>query len=492
MISRKIRELNVYCDMVPYNAELPITPDTKGIILTGSSFSVNSHDALQFPLNKILGKIPILGIEYGAQYIVKELKGDVQDAENRNYELGALKNIQNSHALLQGLTDGAETFLSLSDQIQKLPQGTQTLAQSQDGKTMAFAINESNTYGIQFHPEGNAEDTFYQIIKNFTLNICQCEQNWTSQAFVDEAIAEIRKTVGSQKVVLGLSGGVDSSVTALILHKAIGDQLTSIFIDHGLLRYNEFNDVLENYKTLGLNVIGIDASDLFLNALKGVSDPETKRKIIGKTFIDVFQKEAGKLKNVHWLGQGTIYPDIIESVSFDGSVKVKSHHNVGGLPEKMRLKLVEPLKYLFKNEVRQVGKLLQLPENILYRHPFPGPGLGVRILGDITREKVATLQHADHIFIQGLKKHGLYDKIWQAGVILLPVHATGVKDGKRTYGNVVALRAINSLDGMTAQIYPLPYDFFNEISSEIIYQVQGVNRVVFDISSKPPGTIEWE
>ena len=492
LIARKIREFNVYCDIVPYNSKISINNNLKGIVLTGSSFSVNDNNALQISLQDFIGKVPVLAVEYGAQYVVRQYGGEVLNSASRTDQVGQLYNIATSHPLFKDVSPNAQTCISTSDSIEIASEETTILATSDENKILAYELDGKEVYGVQFHPQNDDADTFYQVLKNFALDICQCEQNWTSQAFVDEAVAEIRQTVGNQKVVLGLSGGVDSSVTALILHKAIGTQLTSIFIDTGLLRYNEFNDVLENYKNLGLNVIGINASDLFLGALQGVSDPEAKRKAIGKTFIDVFQAEAEKLKEVNWLAQGTIYPDIIESVSFDGSVKVKSHHNVGGLPEKMHLKLVEPLKYLFKNEVRKVGKLLELPEEILHRHPFPGPGLGVRILGEITREKVSVLQEADKIFINGLKKYDLYDKIWQAGVILLPVQATGVKDGKRTYGNVVALRAINSLDGMTAEIYPLPYDFLKEISSEIIYNVKGVNRVVFDISSKPPGTIEWE
>ncbi len=496
LIARRIRELNIYCEIHPYShvSELDKV-GFNGVILSGSPFSVLQENALQFPVKEVLEKykLPVLGVCYGAQYIAHVFEGRVERSAKREYGRANLDYIEPENRLLKGISSGSQVWMSHGDSVLELPPHFKLLATTDSIPVAAFKHNSLELYGIQFHPEVTHSTDGKTLLQNFVVDICGCKQDWTPLSFIEETIREIQETVGTDEVVLGLSGGVDSSVAALLLHRAIGKQLTCIFVNNGLLRYNEYDSVLDSYKHLGLNVIGVDASSDFYAALDGLTDPEDKRKAIGKVFIDVFQSEAGKLPNVKWLGQGTIYPDVIESVSVHGpAAKIKSHHNVGGLPEKMHLKIIEPLNRLFKDEVRRVGKALELPEDILNRHPFPGPGLGIRILGDITPEKVAILQKADHIFIQGLKSSGLYKEVWQAGVILLPVQSVGVMGDERTYENVVALRAVTSVDGMTADWCHLPYEFLARISNEIINNVKGINRVVYDISSKPPATIEWE
>ncbi len=496
LIARRIRELNVYCEIHPYNKLAVLeTSQFNGIILSGSPFSVLEENALQFPIKDVLAKykLPLLGVCYGAQFLAKEFGGKVERSSKREYGRAHLDFIEDSNALFNGISPKSQVWMSHGDSVLELPTGFKLLATTDSIPVAAFKHDTEEIYGIQFHPEVTHSTEGGKLLKNFVVDICGCTQDWTPMAFVDETVNDIRNQVGTDNVVLGLSGGVDSSVAALLLHKAIGEQLTCIFVNNGLLRYNEFDSVLDSYKHLGLNVIGVDASSKFYSELAGLSEPESKRKAIGKVFIDVFQEEALKLENVKWLGQGTIYPDVIESISVHGpSAKIKSHHNVGGLPEKMHLKIIEPLKRLFKDEVRRVGKALDLPADILNRHPFPGPGLGIRILGDVTEEKVAILQKADHIFIENLKKEGLYNEVWQAGVMYLPVQSVGVMGDERTYENVVALRAVSSVDGMTADWCHLPYEFLARVSNEIINNVKGINRVVYDISSKPPATIEWE
>jgi GMP synthase (glutamine-hydrolysing) len=496
LIARRIRELNVYCEIIPYNAEINknISKDVKGIILSGSPFSVLQENALQFPLLEVMAQhqIPILGVCYGAQYIAWLMKGKVEKSAKREYGRANLI-INNNTNLLKDISHNSQIWMSHGDSILELPSDFELLASTDEIPIAAFKLKEKEIYGIQFHPEVTHSLEGLQIIQNFVVEICACKQDWSAESFIEESVQNLKTIIGTENVVLGLSGGVDSSVAALLLHKAIGKQLFCIFVNNGLLRYKEFENVLESYKELGLNIIGVDAADDFYREMEGVSDPEGKRKIIGKVFIDIFQREASKLKNVTFLAQGTIYPDVIESVSVHGpSAKIKSHHNVGGLPEKMHLKIVEPLKKLFKDEVRRVGKALHLPENILNRHPFPGPGLGIRILSDVTKEKVKMLQLADAIFMDSLKEDDLYDDVWQAGVMLLPVQSVGVMGDERTYENVVALRAVTSVDGMTADWCHLPYTFLAKVSNKIINNVKGINRVVYDISSKPPATIEWE
>lgn len=493
LIARRIRELNVYCEIHPFN-HYPQPDDTvKGVILSGSPFSVRDNNSPKPDLSGIRGKYPLLGVCYGAQYLAQTNGGEVMPSKIREYGRAMLDVVDTSCPLFKSISSNSQVWMSHGDTIASVPSNFKIAASTADVKVGAFTILGETTYGIQFHPEVYHSTEGTQMLKNFVVDICGCKQNWTPASFVEETISGLRKQLGNDKVVLGLSGGVDSSVAALLLHKAIGANLTCIFVDNGLLRKNEFGQVLESYKNLGLNVIGVDASHKFYKDLEGISDPEQKRKVIGRDFIEVFDEEAQKLTDVKWLGQGTIYPDVIESISVNGpSATIKSHHNVGGLPETMKLKVVEPLRLLFKDEVRRVGREVGLPEIILGRHPFPGPGLGIRILGAITPEKVTLLQNADDVFISGLRKAGLYDKIWQAGVMLLPVQSVGVMGDERTYEYVVALRAVTSTDGMTADWYPLPYDFLANISNEIINKVKGVNRVVYDVSSKPPATIEWE
>ena len=492
LIARRVRELNVYCEIHPFN-KIPDLSNVSAVILSGSPCSVRQSDAPIPNLDQIMGHIPLLGICYGAQHLVHSNGGIVNKSETREYGRARLSKVDNTNPLLAGVDINSQVWMSHGDTIVKLAPNMINIASTNDVENAAFFFNNKNTYGIQFHPEVYHSTDGKKIIENFTVNIAGCKQNWTPDSFVESTVSEIRKEIGDQNVVLGLSGGVDSSVAALLLHRAIGKQLNCIFVDNGLLRKNEFEDVLDKYKSLGLNIKGVNAKKAFYDSLKGLEDPEDKRKAIGKTFIDVFDQEASNLKNVTWLAQGTIYPDIIESVSVNGpSATIKSHHNVGGLPDYMKLKIIEPLKSLFKDEVRRVGASLELPEIILNRHPFPGPGLGIRILGEVNEEKVRILQEVDYIFIEGLKNSNLYDDVWQAGAILLPVQSVGVMGDERTYENAVALRAVTSTDGMTADWCHLPYDFLADISNQIINKVNGINRVTYDISSKPPATIEWE
>lgn len=493
LIARRVRELNVYCEIHPFNKIPELTPEIKGVILSGSPFSVRDSNSPDPDLKNIKSKLPLLGVCYGAQYLSHKYGGEVKAANHREYGR-AMLTIQNSNdKLLSNVPSTTQVWMSHGDTIEKVPENYEVIAGTADVRVGAFKIKDEQTWGIQFHPEVYHSTDGLQMLRNFVKNICGCTQNWTPASFIESTVTELRQKLNNDKVVLGLSGGVDSSVAAVLLHKAIGSNLTCIFVDNGLLRKNEYSKVLESYKNMGLNVIGVDAGGRFLNELKGKSEPELKRKTIGRVFIEVFDDEAKKLKDVKWLAQGTIYPDVIESVSVKGpSATIKSHHNVGGLPEKMNLKIVEPLNLLFKDEVRRVGRSLNISETILGRHPFPGPGLGIRILGDITADKIRILQDADDIFIEGLKEFNLYEKVWQAAVILLPVQSVGVMGDERTYENVVALRAVSSTDGMTADWVHLPYEFLSHISNKIINNVKGINRVVYDISSKPPATIEWE
>jgi len=493
LIARRVRELNIYCEIHPFNHFPAIDASVKGVILSGSPASVNDEKAPEPNLSGIINEVPVLGVCYGAQYLAKYGKGIVAKSNSREYGRANLKFVDDTNPLLTDIDQHSQVWMSHGDTITHLPAHYKIIASTSDVPVAAYQIEGTQTYGIQFHPEVYHSTQGLTLLKNFVVGLCRCKQNWTPDSFIDTTVSDLQKKIGSDRVVLGLSGGVDSSVAAVLLHKAIGKNLFCIFVDNGLLRKNEFEEVLETYKVLGLNVVGVNAKQLFLDALAGHSEPEKKRKIIGGKFIDVFDTEAHKLQDIKWLAQGTIYPDVIESVSVNGpSATIKSHHNVGGLPEKMHLKIVEPLRLLFKDEVRRVGTALGIPQNILGRHPFPGPGLGIRILGDITAEKVQVLQEVDAIFINGLKEHNLYDKVWQAGAILLPIHSVGVMGDERTYEKVVALRAVASTDGMTADWVHLPYEFLAKMSNEIINKVRGVNRVVYDISSKPPATIEWE
>lgn len=490
LIGRRVRELNTYCEIVPYN-KFPFGDKTvKAVILSGSPFSVNDADAFKPDLSKIRGNYPVLGICYGAQYLAYSSGGKVEKGDSCEYGRAHLNRIQKNEPLFDGIAEGSQVWMSHGDTITKMPDSFEIIASTEDVPIAAYKINGEQTWAVQFHPEVFHSKDGSLLLSNF-LNICGLKRDWSPASFIETTVADLKKLLGNDKVILALSGGVDSSVTAVLLNKAIGKNLTCVFVDHGLLRKNEFKNVLDDYEHLGLNVIGIDASKKFYAALADVSDPEQKRKIIGKGFIDVFDEEAHKLKDIKWLGQGTIYPDIIESLSITGTV-IKSHHNVGGLPEKMNLKLVEPLRLLFKDEVRRVGLELGMKEHLIKRHPFPGPGLGIRILGDVTPEKVRILQDADEIYIRMLREWNLYDQVWQAGVILLPIKSVGVMGDERTYENTVALRAVTSTDAMTADWAHLPYEFMAKVSNEIINKVRGVNRVVYDISSKPPATIEWE
>ncbi len=493
LIARRIREMNVYCEIHPFN-NFPVPDNSlKGVILSGSPSSVRDKNAPTPDLNNIKGIVPLLGVCYGAQYLVHGFGGEVLPSNTREYGRANLHSINSGDPLFKNVTQGTQVWMSHGDTIARWPDNYEIIGSTADVKAGAFHIKGEKTWGIQFHPEVYHTTDGKIILENFISAICGCSRNWTPGSFAETSVENLRKLLGTDKVLLGLSGGVDSSVAASLLHKAIGSNLTCIFVDNGLLRKNEYQKVLESYLGLGLNVDGVNAADRFIDALKGVSDPEQKRKIIGKLFIEVFEEEAHKIKEVKWLAQGTIYPDVIESVSVNGpSATIKSHHNVGGLPEKMNLRVVEPLRLLFKDEVRRVGEALSLPDLILKRHPFPGPGLAIRLLGKISREKLEILKEADEIFIEGLRKHGLYDKVWQAGAILLPVQSVGVMGDERTYEYTVVLRAVNSTDGMTADWAHLPYDFLGAISNEIINKVKGINRVVYDISSKPPSTIEWE
>lgn len=491
LIGRRVRELNTYCEIVPYNKFPHGDESVIGVILSGSPFSVYDEKAFRTDLSSIWGRLPILGICYGAQFIAYTNGGKVEPAGSREYGRARLEYVDESDQLLRDIRPGSQVWMSHGDTITGISDKFEIIASTADVPVAAYRSKEEKVWGVQFHPEVYHSECGTQLLSNFVKGICGSKCDWNAASFIESTVAALKEQLGDDKVVLGLSGGVDSSVAAVLLNKAIGKNLTCIFVDHGMLRKDEFSDVMRDYEGLGLNVIGVDASAKFFKELAGVTDPEKKRKIIGKGFIDVFDEEAHKLTDVKWLGQGTIYPDCIESLSITGTT-IKSHHNVGGLPEKMNLRLCEPLRLLFKDEVRAVGRQLGMPEHLISRHPFPGPGLAVRILGDITPEKVAVLQEADAIFIQGLRDHGLYDSVWQAGVILLPVQSVGVMGDERTYERAVALRAVTSTDAMTADWAHLPYDFMAKVSNEIINKVRGVNRVCYDISSKPPATIEWE
>lgn len=494
LIARRVRELNIYSEIVPYHKIPENIDDFKAVILSGSPFSVKSEEAPKPDLSKIRGQKPLLGICYGAQYLAHFSGGEVGSSKTREYGRANLTFVDQDNPFLKHVSDQSQVWMSHSDTINQLPKGGLLLASTKDVKNAAYTISGEDTFAIQFHPEVYHSIDGTQILKNFLLDIAQVKQNWTPDSFVEMTISNLKDKLGNDRVLLGLSGGVDSTVAASLLHRAVGKNLYCVFVNNGLLRKNEYQQVLDQYVGLGLNVIGVDATSNFLAALEGESDPETKRKIIGRTFIEVFDHEAHKIEDVKWLAQGTIYPDVIESISATGgpSATIKSHHNVGGLPDFMKLSVVEPLRLLFKDEVRRVGKALGLEPHILGRHPFPGPGLGIRILGDITAEKVRILQEVDAIFVQGLKDWNLYDKVWQAGAILLPVNSVGVMGDERTYEQCVALRAVESTDGMTADWVDLPYKFLQEVSNAIINRVSGINRVVYDISSKPPATIEWE
>jgi len=494
LIARRVRELNIYCEIHPFN-KIPSNLDAfKAVVLSGSPSSVRAADAPKVDLSEIRGKKPLLGVCYGAQYLAHFHGGEVAASNIREYGRANLSYVKEEEVFLEGINQGSQVWMSHSDTIKHLPKGGVKLASTHDVDNAAYRIDGEITYAIQFHPEVYHSTDGKQLLENFLVKIAKVDQEWTPNSFVDTTVAELKAKVGTEKVILGLSGGVDSTVAAVLLHKAIGDHLQCIFVNNGLLRKNEFESVLTQYHGMGLNVKGVDASARFLDALAGESDPEGKRKIIGKSFIDVFDDESKLIDDAKWLAQGTIYPDVIESVSATGgpSATIKSHHNVGGLPDYMKLKIVEPLRALFKDEVRRVGASLGIDPELLGRHPFPGPGLGIRILGDITAEKVAILQDVDAIFINGLKEDGLYDSVWQAGAMLLPVNSVGVMGDERTYEKCVALRAVESTDGMTADWVNLPYEFLQKISNKIINNVKGVNRVVYDISSKPPATIEWE
>ncbi len=493
LIARRVRELFIYCEIIPYNNPPEDYSAYKAIILSGSPYSVRNENPPHIDLSLIKGRIPLLGVCYGAQYLAHFFGGKVSPSKSREYGRANLKCIDLKSMFFTDIPDNSQVWMSHGDTINKLPEGARLISSTSDVENAAFEIKGEDTYGIQFHPEVYHSSDGSKMLENFLVRISKVKQDWTPDSFVEMTIQKLKKQIGNEKVILGLSGGVDSTVAAVLLNKSIGDQLICVFVNNGLLRKNEFDSVLNQYKGMGLNVKGVDSSELFLNNLKGESDPESKRKIIGNTFIDVFDEEAKQIKGASWLAQGTIYPDVIESISVNGpSVTIKSHHNVGGLPDFMKLSIVEPLRMLFKDEVRRVGHSLDINPKILGRHPFPGPGLAIRILGEITPEKVEMLQEVDSIFIEGLKKWKLYDSIWQAGAILLPVNSVGVMGDERTYEKCVALRAVQSTDGMTADWVDLPYDFLQKISNEIINKVPGVNRVVYDISSKPPATIEWE
>jgi GMP synthase (glutamine-hydrolysing) len=491
LIARRVRELNTYCEIVPYNKFPEQTDDIKGVILSGSPFSVNDENALRPDLSRIRGTWPVLGVCYGAQYLTQSSGGKVEACATREYGRAHLDWIDSEDVLFKGVRPQSVVWMSHGDTITAVPDSFRLFASTQSVKYAGFRIEGEPTWGVQFHPEVFHSEDGKVLLQNFLKEICHCAQDWSAASYITTTVADLKAKLGDDKVILALSGGVDSSVAAVLLNRAIGKNLYCIFVDNGLLRKNEFESVLENYKCLGLNVKGVDAKEHFYKALAGVTEPEKKRKIIGGGFIDIFEQEAKQIQDVKWLAQGTIYPDCIESLNITGMV-IKSHHNVGGLPARMNLKLVEPLRLLFKDEVRRVGAELGIPKELIGRHPFPGPGLGVRILGDVTPEKVRILQEADHIFIQGLRDNGLYDQVWQAGVILLPIKSVGVMGDERTYENAVALRAVISTDGMTADWSHLPYEFLARVSNDIINKVKGVNRVVYDISSKPPSTIEWE
>ncbi|MCE2734788.1 MAG: glutamine-hydrolyzing GMP synthase [Flammeovirgaceae bacterium] len=493
LIARRVRELNVYCEIHPFNKVPELTSQIKGVILSGSPCSVRQANAPDVNLELFRGKVPVLGICYGAQLIAQKSGGNVEASSTREYGRARLSKVDHHNELLKEISLDTQVWMSHGDTIKSVPSNFEVIASTSSVENAAYKIKNESIYGIQFHPEVTHTTKGKNLLRNFVVHICACAQDWTPDQFIETTVTDLQSKLGNDQVVMALSGGVDSTVAAMLVHKAIGKNLHCIFVDNGLLRKGEFEQVLKSYQGMGLNIKGVDAKEKFYSALHGLTEPEAKRKAIGKTFIDVFDEESHKIENAKWLGQGTIYPDVIESAPVMGpSQTIKSHHNVGGLPEKMKLKVVEPLNTLFKDEVRLVGKTLGIDPLILGRHPFPGPGLGIRILGEITAEKVAILQEVDFIFIGGLRNHGLYDKVWQAGAMLLPIQSVGVMGDERTYERVVALRAVSSIDGMTADWVHLPYEFLAEISNEIINKVKGVNRVVYDISSKPPATIEWE
>jgi GMP synthase (glutamine-hydrolysing) len=495
LIARAVREANVYCEIIPFSKPFEIDSNLKGIILSGSPFSVNDQNAPVIGIKEFVKDLPVLGICYGAQLTAKTYGGRVEKSSKREYGRASMSVTDETDVIMHGVSTKSQVWMSHGDSILELPEGFEILATTDSIPVAAFKskTDVNPLYGLQFHPEVYHSTEGKQILKNFLVNICGCAQDWTPAHFITDTVNALKNQIGDRHVIMALSGGVDSTVAATLIHRAIGDRLHGIFVDNGVLRKNEFEEVLETYNLLGLNVKGVNASQVFYDELKDNPDPEAKRKIIGRLFIDVFQQEAGKLENIELLGQGTIYPDVIESVSVHGpSVTIKSHHNVGGLPASMKMELVEPLRYLFKDEVRKVGRELGIPSNLVDRHPFPGPGLAIRILGEVTEEKVKLLQEADHIYTNALKETGLYATVWQAGTILLPVKSVGVMGDERTYEFTVALRAVTSVDGMTADWAHLPYDFLADVSNEIINNVRGINRVVYDISSKPPATIEWE
>ena len=494
LIARRIRELNVYCEIHPWNKIPKIESNVKGVILSGSPFSVRDASSPLPDLSQIKGKIPLLGVCFGAQFLAHHFGGEVSPSSTREYGRANLSFVDSNNILTRGMSNDSQVWMSHGDTIARIPSNYSIISSTKDVEIAGYAIKDEQTFGIQFHPEVYHTSEGKLLLSNFIVSICNCSCDWTPDSFVEETIKDLQTKLGNDKVILGLSGGVDSTVAAILLHKAIGENLHCIFVDNGLLRKDEYATVLESYKGMGLNIKGINAADKFYDSLKGLIDPELKRKAIGKVFIDVFDEESKKVRGAKWLGQGTIYPDVIESVSGTGgpSQTIKSHHNVGGLPDYMKLEVVEPLRLLFKDEVRRIGRSLKIDNKLLDRHPFPGPGLGIRILGEVSLEKVRILQEVDAIFINGLKEENLYDSVWQAGAIFLPIQSVGVMGDERTYENAIALRAVSSTDGMTADWCHLPYEFLAKISNKIINQVKGINRVTYDISSKPPATIEWE
>ena len=493
LIARRIRELFIFCEIYPYNNLPKKLLDYKAVVFSGSPYSVYQEDSPNIDLEKFIGKIPVLAICYGAQFIANNKKGKVENSNSREYGRARLTYIDNESILFNGISKDNQVWMSHGDTIVELPEDAKLIASTESVENAAYSLNEEKVFGLQFHPEVFHTDNGLKIFENFFLHILKFNQNWTPKLFVQDSVKEIKTIVGNAKVILGISGGVDSTVAAVLLNKAIGDNLNCVFVNNGLLRKDEFAEVLTQYENMGLNVVGVDASNEFITGLRGITDPEQKRKVIGSTFIDVFERQSKKIQDAKWLAQGTIYPDVIESISVKGpSSTIKSHHNVGGIPDKMNLKIIEPLKMLFKDEVRRIGESLEIDSNILNRHPFPGPGLGIRILGEVDQESIRLVQEADKIYIDSLKKWDLYNKIWQAGSILLPVRSVGVMGDERTYERCVSLRAVVSTDGMTADWYEFPNDFLKEVSNKIINKVSGINRVVYDISSKPPATIEWE
>ncbi len=494
LIARRIRELNVYCEIHPWNKIPNINDNVKGVILSGSPFSVRDTSSPLPDLSHIKGKLPLLGICFGAQFLAHHFGGKVEATSTREYGRANLSFVDSDNILTKGVSNNSQVWMSHGDTISKIPSNYVIIASTKDVEVAGFEVSGEQTFGLQFHPEVYHTNDGKTVISNFLVSVCNCKCDWTADSFIDETVANLKDKLGDDKVILGLSGGVDSTVASILLNKAIGKNLHCIFVDNGLLRKDEYENVLDSYKGMGLNIKGVKAADKFYDALKGQTDPELKRKAIGKVFIDVFDEESKKVIGAKWLGQGTIYPDVIESISATGgpSQTIKSHHNVGGLPDFMKLDVVEPLRLLFKDEVRRIGRSLKIDEKLLGRHPFPGPGLGIRILGEVTLEKVNILQEVDAIFINGLKEHNLYNGVWQAGAIFLPVQSVGVMGDERTYENAIALRAVSSTDGMTADWCHLPFEFLAEISNKIINQVKGINRVTYDISSKPPATIEWE